>query len=164
MPRGILAMGVDQEISVYADHPPRFSYAISRMRSQEAPATSGRRPLPRNVAFRSRNAPTRFRSVMTRRKPSMIRTRSVVSWRAATRFASSISESGISTVVFIWVYVSRKLAGSQLRSRDPVGAKAANLLIEQPTKFEFMTTSRTAKVLSLTIPQSLLLRADEVIQ
>ena len=62
------------------------------------------------------------------------------------------------------MYVSRKLAGSQLRSRDPVGAKAANLLIEQPTKFEFMTNSRTAKVLSPTIPQSLLLRADEVIQ
>ncbi|TMH08834.1 MAG: ABC transporter substrate-binding protein [Betaproteobacteria bacterium] len=56
---------------------------------------------------------------MTRRNPSMIRTRSVVSWRAATRFASSISESGISTVVFIWVYVSCKLAGRQLRGRGP---------------------------------------------
>jgi hypothetical protein len=94
----------------------------------------------------------------------MIRTRSVVSWRAATRFASSISESGISTVVFIWVYVSHKLAGSQLRDRAPVGAKAFDLLIEQPTRFEFMTNSRTANALGLTIPQSLLLRADEVIQ
>jgi putative ABC transport system substrate-binding protein len=62
------------------------------------------------------------------------------------------------------VYVSRKLAGSQLRGEAPVGAKATNRLIEQPTKFEFMTNSRTAKVLSLTIAPSLVLRADEVIQ
>src|SRR5204863_4387117 len=145
MPRGILAVGVDQQIRVCGDHPPRFSYAISRIRSQEAPAMSGLSPLPRNVAFRSRNLPARFRSVMTRRNPSMMRTRSVVSWRAATRFASSMSESGISTVVFIWVYVSRKLAGSQLRGRAPVGAKAANLLIEQPTKSELLINLKIAK-------------------
>jgi hypothetical protein len=36
--------------------------------------------------------------------------------------------------------------------------------VERLTKFEFMTNSRTAKVLSVTIPQSLLLGADEVIQ
>src|SRR5438067_4638375 len=157
MPRRILAMGVDQEISVYANHPPRFSYAISRMRSQEAPATSGWRPLPRNVAFRSRNAPARFRSVMTRRNPSMIRTRSVVPWRAATRFASSSSDSGISTVVFIWVYVSRKLAGSQLRARAPGP-------VEQPTNLELVVNLRTAKALGIAVPQPLLARADEVIQ
>src|SRR6266508_1672882 len=163
MPRGILAMSVDQQIRVYGDHPPRWSYAISRMRSQEAPATSGWRPLPRNVAFRSRNAPARFRSVMTRRNPSIIRTRSVVSWRAATRFASSMSESGISTVVFIWVYVSCKLVRSQLRA-GPRRAPRSNLLIEQLTKFELVINMKPAKALGLTIPQSLLLRADEVIQ
>jgi len=62
------------------------------------------------------------------------------------------------------VYVSCKLVRSQLRARSLKGAKAANLLVEWPTKFESMTDSRTAKVLSLTIPQSLLLRADEAIQ
>jgi putative ABC transport system substrate-binding protein len=62
------------------------------------------------------------------------------------------------------VYVSRKLAGSQLRDKVPVGAKAANLLIEQPTKFELVVTLKTAKALGITIPQSVLLRADEVIQ
>jgi len=60
-------------------------------------------------------------------------------------------------------YVLYQRMAAQL-DRILKGAKPGDLPVERPSKFDFVANLKTAKTLGLTIPQSVLLRADEVIQ
>ena len=55
-------------------------------------------------------------------------------------------------------------ARSDLPGQDSQGRESSELPFEQPTKYSLAVNLKTAKALALTIPQSLVMRADEVIQ
>jgi putative ABC transport system substrate-binding protein len=84
------------------------------------------------------------------RLPAMFSTRQFVEVGGLMAYGASLDDLLRRTAT----YVDRLLKG----------AKPADLPVEQPTKFELVISLKTAKALGVTIPQALLLRADEVIQ
>jgi putative tryptophan/tyrosine transport system substrate-binding protein len=132
--------------SVEASRSDDLDRAFSAIAEQRAQALIVQGPNP--VTFSNRARIAGF--ALKHRLPSMYTGRAFVEAGGLMSYGAS----GVDLVRRAAAYVDKILKG----------AKPADLPIEQPTKFELIIKVKTAKALSLTIPQSLLLRADQVIQ
>ncbi len=93
----------------------------------------------------------------------MVRASAFAVRRTASRAALTWRRGGLLSYAPDWIDLFRRAAPFIVKIlRD--GARPGDLPIEQPTRFELVVNLRAARTLGLTIPQSVLLRADEVLQ
>jgi ABC-type uncharacterized transport system substrate-binding protein len=150
---------------------------VSHLRTTEAAAPSLRLQLQILEVKEPKDFDNAFRAAKKGRADALIQ---LPSSFLATGRKALVDLAAKSRLPAIWEHSSFADAGG-LMSYGPIlpelyrqaagyvdkilkGAKPADLPVEQPTKFELVINLKTAKALGLTIPQSILIRADEVIQ
>lgn len=111
----------------------------------------------------------RIAALVVLRDPFTVRHRALIVEAALKLRAPSIYETGDFVQAGGLMFYGPNFAELYRRSAAYVdkilkGAKPSDLPVEQPTRFELVINTKTAKALGLTIPQALLMRADEVIQ
>jgi putative ABC transport system substrate-binding protein len=147
------------------------------LRELEAAARSLNLQLHVVEARTSSEFPAAFAAAMTKRAGALLTQGGSVYFANRARLVQLAAESRLPTVYGVKEYVEAggliaygvDLGDSARRAAGYVdkilkGTKAGDLPIEQPIKFQLFVNLKTAKALGLTIPQSVLLRADEVIQ
>jgi len=90
----------------------------------------------------------------------------IVSWAAGARLPTAYFSRSVADGLMIYGPDFAAIYRHAATYVDKIlkGAKPADLPVEQPTKFELLINLKAAKALGLTIPQTVLSRADEVVQ
>ena len=131
--------------SVEVRSPDAFSEAFGALSASRA---DGLLALGNPINFRGRQLITDF--ALKNRLPSIYDERLFVAAGGLMSYAPSFTDSFRRAAT----YVDKLLKG----------ARPADLPVEQPIKFELVINAKTARALGLTIPQSVLLRADQIIE
>ena len=121
--------------------PENFDAAFAEMERQNAVAVIVQPTLPRKEAVDT---------ALKYRRPAVSGNRAFADAGGLLSYSASVADRYRNAAI----YVSKILKGN----------KPAELPVQQPTKFELVVNLKTAKALGLTVPSSLLDRADEVIE
>ncbi|BBO05918.1 MULTISPECIES: ABC transporter substrate-binding protein [Bradyrhizobium] len=146
--------------------------------AEEVPSTARKRGVALSIveATKTEELDTAFASAAAQRADAMIVFGDILTIRQAPRVVGLAAEYHLPAIYFFRQFADGGLvvygpdiadlfrrAGGYV-DKILKGAKPADLPVEQPTKFELVINMKTAKALDLTVPPSLLVRADEVIE